>query len=153
VRRPAARLRRGHLATQAEQLEERVRQEGRVPRRRRHQARQAAVTTKEEQQAENFRKMLVAMARDIRVILVKLCDRLDNMRTLEHMKPEKQERIAAETMQIYAPLANRLGIARVKSELEDLSFKYLHPGEYEQLAEKVQKTRAERAEYIPRSRS
>jgi guanosine-3',5'-bis(diphosphate) 3'-pyrophosphohydrolase len=105
-------------------------------------------STKEEQQAENFRKMLLAMARDIRVILVKLCDRLDNMRTLAHMPPEKQERIAAETMQIYAPLANRLGMAWVKVELEDLSFKYLHPGEYEQLATEIQKTRAERAEYI-----
>ncbi len=105
-------------------------------------------STKEEQQAENFRKMLLAMARDIRVILVKLCDRLDNMRSLHHLPPEKQERIAAETMQIYAPLANRLGIAWIKVELEDLAFKYLQPGEYEQLAQEVQKTLAERNEYI-----
>jgi GTP diphosphokinase / guanosine-3',5'-bis(diphosphate) 3'-diphosphatase len=105
-------------------------------------------STKEEQQAENFRKMLLAMARDIRVILVKLCDRLDNMRSLHHLPPEKQERIAAETMQIYAPLANRLGIASIKVELEDLAFKYLHGGEYDQLAQEVQKTRAERQEYI-----
>ena len=105
-------------------------------------------STREEQQAENFRKMLLAMARDIRVILVKLCDRLDNMRSLEHLPPEKQERIAAETMQIYAPLANRLGIQWIKVELEDLAFKYLHPGEYEQLAEQIAKTRRERAEYI-----
>ncbi|MBA2544191.1 MAG: bifunctional (p)ppGpp synthetase/guanosine-3',5'-bis(diphosphate) 3'-pyrophosphohydrolase, partial [Deltaproteobacteria bacterium] len=105
-------------------------------------------STREEQQAENFRKMLLAMARDIRVILVKLCDRLDNMRSLEHLPPEKQERIAAETMQIYAPLANRLGIQWVKVELEDLAFKYTNPGEYEQLAADVAKTRAERLEYI-----
>ena len=105
-------------------------------------------STREEQQAENFRKMLLAMARDIRVILVKLCDRLDNMRSLHHLPPEKQERIAAETMQIYAPLANRLGIQWIKVELEDLAFKYTYPGEYEQLAADVAKTRAERLEYI-----
>lgn len=105
-------------------------------------------STREEQQAENFRKMLLAMARDIRVILVKLCDRLDNMRSLHHLPPEKQERIASETMQIYAPLANRLGIQWVKVELEDLSFKHLYPGEYEQLAAEVAKSRAERLEYI-----
>ncbi|HEY5945428.1 MAG TPA: bifunctional (p)ppGpp synthetase/guanosine-3',5'-bis(diphosphate) 3'-pyrophosphohydrolase, partial [Kofleriaceae bacterium] len=105
-------------------------------------------STREEQQAENFRKMLLAMARDIRVILVKLCDRLDNMRSLNHLPPEKQERIAAETMQIYAPLANRLGIQWIKVELEDLAFKYLYPGEYEQLAQEIAKTRAERLDYI-----
>ncbi|MCA9674743.1 MAG: bifunctional (p)ppGpp synthetase/guanosine-3',5'-bis(diphosphate) 3'-pyrophosphohydrolase [Kofleriaceae bacterium] len=105
-------------------------------------------STREEQQAENFRKMLLAMAKDIRVILVKLCDRLDNMRSLHHLPPEKQERIAAETMQIYAPLANRLGIQWVKVELEDLAFKYTYPGEYEQLAADVAKTRKERLEYI-----
>jgi len=105
-------------------------------------------STREEQQAENFRKMLLAMARDIRVILVKLCDRLDNMRSLHHLPPEKQERIAAETMQIYAPLANRLGIQWIKVELEDLAFKYLNPGEYDQLAADVAKTRSERLEYI-----
>ena len=83
--------------------------------------------SREDRQAENFRKMVVAMARDIRVLLIKLCDRVDNMRTLEHMKPEAQERIARETMEIYAPLANRLGMQRIKSELEDLSFRYLEP--------------------------
>jgi guanosine-3',5'-bis(diphosphate) 3'-pyrophosphohydrolase len=105
-------------------------------------------STREEQQAENFRKMLLAMARDIRVILVKLCDRLDNMRSLNHLPPEKQERIAAETMQIYAPLANRLGIQWIKIELEDLAFKYLYAGEYEQLAHEIAQTRAERLDYI-----
>jgi guanosine-3',5'-bis(diphosphate) 3'-pyrophosphohydrolase len=105
-------------------------------------------STREERQAENFRKMLLAMARDIRVILVKFCDRLDNMRTLDHLPAAKQERIADETMQIYAPLANRLGIQWIKVELEDLSFKYLFPGEYEQLKIGIAKTRRERERYI-----
>ena len=104
-------------------------------------------STREERQAENFRKMLLAMARDIRVILVKFCDRLDNMRTLVHMPAAKQERIAAETIQIYAPLANRLGIQWIKNELEDLSFKYLHAGEYAQLKQDVAKTKKERQRY------
>ncbi|NUQ77939.1 MAG: bifunctional (p)ppGpp synthetase/guanosine-3',5'-bis(diphosphate) 3'-pyrophosphohydrolase [Polyangiaceae bacterium] len=104
--------------------------------------------SKEDRQAENFRKMLVAMARDIRVLVVKLCDRLDNMRTLEHMKPDAQDRIARETMDIYAPLANRLGIARFKSELEDLSFQYLEPEAYEDLIKKVATTKKEQDRYI-----
>jgi GTP diphosphokinase / guanosine-3',5'-bis(diphosphate) 3'-diphosphatase len=103
---------------------------------------------KEERQAENFRKMLLAMARDIRVILIKLADRVDNMRTLDAMPPEKQERIARETMEIYAPLANRLGIQWIKVELEDLSFKYLYPKEYEELLQKVAKYHQERQKYI-----
>lgn len=102
----------------------------------------------EEAQAENFRKMVVAMSRDLRVIVVKLADRLHNMRTLTHLKPEKQQRIARETLEIYAPLANRLGIAWVKTELEDLSFKYLHPDEYKSLAERIKKTKKERESYI-----
>lgn len=102
----------------------------------------------EEKQAENFRKMLVAMSRDIRVLLVKLADRLHNMRTLQYMPTEKQERIATETMEIYAPLANRLGIGWLKAELEDLSFKYIKPWDYRNLREKIGKTKKERARFI-----
>ncbi len=109
---------------------------------------QLPFATREERQAENFRKMLLAMAKDIRVILVKFCDRLDNMRTLHHLPAAKQERIASETIQIYAPLANRLGIQWVKVELEDLCFKYLYPGEYNQLKAAIAVTRRERERYI-----
>ena len=103
---------------------------------------------REERQAENFRKMLLAMARDIRVILIKLADRTDNMRTLASMSPEKQERIARETMEIYAPLANRLGIQWVKVELEDLSFKYLYPEDFADLSTKLEDYHRERQKYI-----
>ncbi|HSM94089.1 MAG TPA: bifunctional (p)ppGpp synthetase/guanosine-3',5'-bis(diphosphate) 3'-pyrophosphohydrolase [Anaeromyxobacteraceae bacterium] len=104
--------------------------------------------TQEDKQAENFRKMVVAMSKDIRVLLVKLADRIHNMRTLDHMKAEKQERIARETMDIYAPLANRLGIGWLKSELEDLSFKYLDPGEYQALTTRIQSRVKERERFI-----
>ncbi len=102
----------------------------------------------EHKQAENFRKMLVAMARDIRVILVKLCDRLHNMGTLHHLRPQKQRRIAQETMDIYAPLANRLGINWLKSELEDLAFRYLYPEEFAALEKRVRSLTAERQMYV-----
>jgi guanosine-3',5'-bis(diphosphate) 3'-pyrophosphohydrolase len=105
-------------------------------------------TTREERQAENFRKMLLAMARDIRVILIKLADRVDNMRTLGHMPRDKQERIARETMEIYAPLANRLGIQWMKVELEDLAFQYLDPTEHSQLVSRLAETAGSRAAYI-----
>jgi GTP pyrophosphokinase len=105
-------------------------------------------TSKEDRQAENFRKMVVAMARDIRVLLVKLCDRVDNMRTLEFMSKEAQERIARETIEIYAPLANRLGMQAFKSELEDLSFKYLEPDGYQEVSQAIAKTKRERDKYI-----
>jgi guanosine-3',5'-bis(diphosphate) 3'-pyrophosphohydrolase len=105
-------------------------------------------TTREERQAENFRKMLLAMARDIRVILVKLADRVHNMRTLQFMSRDKQERIARETREIYAPIANRLGIQWMKVELEDLAFKYLEPQDWENLHAQMEGTEAERGAYI-----
>jgi len=104
--------------------------------------------TKEESQAENFRKMLLAMANDIRVILVKLADRLHNMRTLQYQPEPKQRSIARETLDIYAPIANRLGISWIKSELEDLSFRYLEPQVYYDLASKVTKKKKERESYV-----
>jgi len=99
--------------------------------------------SRDEAQAENWRKMLLATAQDIRVIIVKLADRLHNMKTLNFLKREKQERIAAETMALYAPLAHRLGMFGLKSELEDLSFAYLHPDEHAELMKKVGAQRAE----------
>lgn len=104
--------------------------------------------SKEERQAESFRKMLLAMARDIRVLLVKLCDRLHNMRTLHHLSDEKRRRIAQETLDIYAPLANRLGIYWLKSELEDASLLFLRPEIYHLLRENLGKTAEERSQYI-----
>ena len=99
-------------------------------------------------QAENFRKMLLAMSQDVRVILVKLADRLHNMQTLEAMKPEKQKRIAQETLEIYAPIANRLGLNLIYQELEDLSFKHLHPMRYRVIAKAIKVARGNRKEVI-----
>jgi RelA/SpoT family (p)ppGpp synthetase len=99
-------------------------------------------------QAENYRKLLLSMVKDVRVILVKFADRLHNMRTLEYVNPEKQRRIAQETLEIYAPFANRFGLGRVKWELEDLSFKYLNREAYEEIAKKIQSKRREREAYI-----
>lgn len=99
-------------------------------------------------QAENFRKMLLAMARDVRVILIKLADRLHNMRTLEAMRPEKRRRIARETMEIYAPIANRLGLNNIYHELQDLSFRYLFPTRYRVLANATKAARGNRREMV-----
>lgn len=105
-------------------------------------------TTKEEVQAENYRKMFLAMAKDIRVILIKLADRLHNMRTLNYMKPEKQREKAQETLDIYAPLAHRLGISKIRSEMEDLCFKYLNPDAYFDLAAKIERKKEERDAFV-----
>jgi GTP diphosphokinase / guanosine-3',5'-bis(diphosphate) 3'-diphosphatase len=109
---------------------------------------QISFSSREEKQAENFRKMILAMARDIRVILIKLADRTHNMRTLNHLPPERQLDIAQETLDIYAPLAHRLGIYWMKSELEDNSLRYLRPEVYYQLKRNVAKKKAEREHYI-----
>ncbi|CAN5660802.1 bifunctional (p)ppGpp synthetase/guanosine-3',5'-bis(diphosphate) 3'-pyrophosphohydrolase [soil metagenome] len=104
--------------------------------------------TNTEQQVENYRKLLLSMAQDARVILIKLADRLHNMRTLEHLREEKRRRIALETREIYAPLAHRLGMATIKWELEDLCFKFLEPDAYKELARKIAEKRVEREQLI-----
>src|SRR5271170_5477021 len=103
---------------------------------------------REDRQAENVRKMLLAMVSDVRVVLIKLADRLHNMRTLEHMPPERQQSIARETLDIYAPLAHRLGMGKVRGELEDLSFRYVDPFTYEQVHEAVEARRKEGEQFL-----
>ncbi len=105
-------------------------------------------SSSEERQAENFRKLLLAMVDDIRVILVKLADRLHNMRTLQHLPEDRRLRIARETMDIYAPLAGRLGMSKIKNELEDLSFQYLEPDAYRELAQRVEERRQKATDFI-----
>ena len=100
--------------------------------------------SKEERQAENFRRMFIAMANDVRIIFLKLADRLHNMRTLNYMSVQKQQKIAQETLDIFAPLANRLGVGKIKAELEDLSLKYLHPDKYYEIAQLVSQKKTER---------
>lgn len=104
--------------------------------------------SKEERQAENFRRLFIAMANDARIIFLKLADRLHNMRTLNFMAPAKQQRIAQETLDIFAPLANRLGVGKIKAELEDLSLKYLYPDKYYEIAKLVSQTKGEREQTV-----
>ncbi len=106
--------------------------------------------TREEQQAENLRKMMLAMVDDIRVVLIKLADRLHNMRTLEHLEPERQQKIAKETLEIYGPIAHRLGMGKIRGELEDLGFRYMDPITYEQVHEAVEARRKKGEQFLAR---
>jgi guanosine-3',5'-bis(diphosphate) 3'-pyrophosphohydrolase len=106
------------------------------------------LATHEEEQSENFRKMLLAMAKDIRIVIIKLADRLHNMRTLQYLPPESQVKISRETLDIYAPIAGRLGIDRIKTELEDHALRFLHPEEYRRLMEEIAWKKEEREKYI-----
>ncbi|HEV8047779.1 MAG TPA: bifunctional (p)ppGpp synthetase/guanosine-3',5'-bis(diphosphate) 3'-pyrophosphohydrolase [Terriglobales bacterium] len=106
--------------------------------------------TREEQQAENLRKMMLAMVDDIRVVLIKLADRLHNMRTLEHLTPERQQKIAKETLEIYGPIAHRLGMGKIRGELEDLGFRYLDPLTYQQVHDAVEARRKQGEQFLAR---
>ncbi|MFW5960560.1 MAG: RelA/SpoT family protein, partial [Chitinivibrionales bacterium] len=106
------------------------------------------ISSRKQMQAETYRKMLLSMARDLRVIIIKFADRIHNLRTLKYLKPEKVQQIAQETLDIYAPLAHRLGMARIKSELEDLAFKYLHPEDYDSIVSKITENRHKRERII-----
>jgi GTP diphosphokinase / guanosine-3',5'-bis(diphosphate) 3'-diphosphatase len=107
--------------------------------------------TREEQQAENLRKMMLAMVDDIRVVLIKLADRLHNMRTLEHLQPDRQHKIAEETLEIYAPIAHRLGMGKIRGELEDLGFRFLDPVGYEQVGEAVEARRKQGEAFLAKT--
>ena len=133
------RVREKKLKYQEEREKEREKEEAELRER---------ISRNEELQAENYRKMFLAMAKDIRVIIIKIADRLHNLRTLEFMIPEKQKKTAQETLDIYAPLAHRLGISKIRYELEDLSFKYLDPDAYNDLAERISLKQSDRAEYV-----
>src|SRR5437879_8287895 len=106
--------------------------------------------TREEAQAENLRKMMLAMVDDIRVVLIKLADRLHNMRTLEHLPEDRQQKIAEETLEIYGPIAHRLGMGKIRGELEDLGFRYLDPIAYEQVREAVEAKRKQGEQFLAR---
>lgn len=133
------RIRENKIKYQEEKEREREREEAELKER---------LAKSEELQAENYRKMFLAMAKDIRVIVIKIADRLHNMRTLKFMRPEKQKKIAQETLDIYSPLAHRLGISKIRYELEDLSFRYLNPDSYYDLAEKIKRKQGERLAYV-----
>src|SRR5579872_6122995 len=106
--------------------------------------------TREEQQAENLRKMMLAMVDDIRVVLIKLADRLHNMRTLEHLTVERQQKIAKETLEIYGPIAHRLGMGKIRGELEDLGFRYIDPITYQQVHDAVEARRKKGEQFLAR---